>query len=203
MKIEEARQTYNVQLKTFYEKQRELHKQRLELDERIKRTENGSIIYKNEAAILELQYNAVSEKRQEYQDYMDKLMEQWSNEFNKVAAEQQADAYADAAKDMQKIMLVARRIMHGDKVPAQDEKKLMEFDYKLYAMAKSAGAMAKLKDRKEHKSLWDDEEKKENIDAKEAADNVEAFADGPEVVDVAEVMDTAVADCASNVEISS
>ena len=83
--------------------------------------------------------NAVSEKRQEYQDYMDKLM---------------------------------------------------EFDYKLYAMAKSAGAMAKLKDGKEHKSLWEDEEKKENIDAEEAADNVEAFADGPELVDVAEVMDT-------------
>lgn len=190
MKIEEARQTYNVQLKTYYEKQRELHKQRLELDEKIKKTENGSLIYKNEAATLELQYNAVSEKRQEYQNYMDKLMEQWGNEFNKVAAEQQADAYADAAKDMQKIMLVARRIMHGDKVPAKDEKKLMEFDYKLYAMAKSAGAMAKLKDRKEHKSLWEDEEKKENIDAKEATDNVEAFADGPELVDVAEVMDT-------------
>lgn len=28
------------------------------------------------------------------------------------------------------------------------------------------------------------------MDAKEAADNVEAFADGPELVDVAEVMDT-------------
>ena len=68
MKIEEARQTYNVQLKTYYEKQRELHKQRLELDEKIKKTENGSLIYKNEAATLELQYNAVSEKRQEYQD---------------------------------------------------------------------------------------------------------------------------------------
>lgn len=38
---------------------------------------------------------------------------------------------------MNKIMLVARRIMHGDKVPAKDEKKLMEFDPKLYMMAKS------------------------------------------------------------------
>ena len=186
MKIEEARQTYNVQLKSFYNKQRELHRQRQELDEKIKTTENGSIIYRNEAASLELQYNAVSEKRQEYQDYMDKLMEQWSNEVNKVVADQQADAYAEAAKDMQKIMLVARRIMHGDKVPAKDEKKLMEYDYKLYSMAKSAGAMAKLKDRKEHKSLWEDEEKKESPDAKEVADNTEAFADGPEVIDVAE-----------------
>lgn len=191
MKIEEARQTYNVQIKTYYSKQRELYKQRQELDERIKTTENGAVIYKNEAASLELQYEAVSEKGKEYQDYMDKLMEQWSNEFNKVVADQQADAYAEAAKDMQKIMLVARRIMHGDKVPAKDEKKLMEFDYKLYIMAKNAGAMAKLKDRKEHKSLWEDEEKNESRDAKEVADNTEAFAEGPEVIDVAEVVDVA------------
>lgn len=191
MKIEEARQTYHMQLKSYHEKQRELHKQRQELDEKIKTTENGSSIYKMEAASLELQYNAVSEKSLEYQDYMDKLMEQWGNEFNKVVASEQADAYAEAAKDMQKIMLVARRIMHGDKVPAKDEKKLMEYDYKLYAMAKNAGAMAKLKDRKEHKSLWEDEEKKESPDAREVADNTEAFANGPEVVDVAEVVDAA------------
>lgn len=202
MKIEEARQTYNVQLKTYYDKQRELHRQRQELDEKIKTTENGSIIYENEAARLELQYNAVSEKRQEYQDYMNKLMEQWGNTFDKVVADQQADAYADAAKDMQKIMLVARRIMHGDKVPAKDEKKLMEFDYKLYAMAKSAGAMAKLRDRKEHKSLWEDEEKKESLDAKEVADNTEVFADGPEVIDVAEVVDAAASTEVENIEIS-
>ena len=180
-----------MQLKSYHEKQRELHKQRQELDEKIKTTENGSSIYKMEAASLELQYNAVSEKSLEYQDYMDKLMEQWGNEFNKVVASEQADAYAEAAKDMQKIMLVARRIMHGDKVPAKDEKKLMEYDYKLYAMAKNAGAMAKLKDRKEHKSLWEDEEKKESPDAREVADNTEAFANGPEVVDVAEVVDAA------------
>ncbi len=191
MKIEEARQTYNVQIKTFYTKQRELHKQRQELDEKIKTTENGSVIYKNEAASLELQYNAVSEKRQEYQDYMDKLMEQWSNEFNKVAAKQQAEASEEAGKDLQKIMIVARRIMHGDKVPAKDEKKLMEFDYKLYTMAKNAGAMARLRKQKKYKSLWEDEPKKEQLDAKEAADNTEAFADGPEVMDVEEVMDAA------------
>ena len=202
MKIEEARVTYNYQIKQYYSKQRELHEKKKELDEKIKTTENGSVIYKNEAASLELQYNAVSEKRQEYQNYMDKLMEQWSNEFDRVVADQQADAYAEAAKDMRKIMLVARRIMHGDKVPSKDEKKLMEYDYKLYSMAKSAGAMAKLKDRKEHKSLWEDEEKKESPDAKEVADNTEAFADGPEVIDVAEVVDAAAATGAENIEIS-
>lgn len=195
MKIGEARQTYNFQIKSYYAKQRELASQKQELDEKIKSTENGAAIYKNEAVILELQYNAVNDKRQEYQDYMDKLLEQQTSIMDMLASEQQADAMADSAREQAKIMEVARRIMHGDKVPAKDEKKLMEFDYKLYAMAKNTAAMLKLqKDRKEHKSLWDDEEKRENIDVKEAADNTEAFADGPEIVEVDEVITAATSD---------
>lgn len=195
MKIGEARQTYSVQIKSYYAKQRELASQKKELDEKIKATENGADIYKNEAAVLELQYNAVNEKRQEYQDYMDRLLEQQTSIMNMLVAEQQADAMADSAREQSKIMEVARRIMHGDKVPAKDEKKLMEFDYKLYAMAKNAAAMLKLqKDRKEHKSLWEDEEKRENIDVNEAADNTEAFADGPEVVEVDEVIAASTSD---------
>lgn len=189
MKIEQARVNYSYQIKNFYEKQKELGKQKQELDEKIKHTENGAAIYKNEAATLELQYNAVDEKRQEYQDYMDKLMEQWAGIVNEKAAKQQGEAMAEQGKEMNKILMVARRIMHGDKVPAKDEKKLMEFDYKLYAMAKNAAAMLEAqKHRKEHKSLWDDEEKKAPEDAMEEANNTEAFADGPEVVEVDDVI---------------
>ena len=177
MKIEDARVRYNVQIKTYYSKQKELYAQKQKLEEKIKTTENGAEVYKDESAILELQYSAVDEKRQEYQDYMDKLMD-------KIASKQQSDAMADQAKEMNKIMLVARRIMHGDKVPAKDEKKLMEFDPKLYMMAKNAAAMLEIRKRKEHKSLWEDEEEKEQVSATEEANNTEAFADGPEVVDV-------------------
>ena len=127
MKIEDARVRYNVQIKTYYSKQRELYAQKQKLEEKIKTTENGAEVYKDESAILELQYSAVDEKRQEYQDYMDKLMEQWRMISDKIASKQQSDAMADQAKEMNKIMLVARRIMHGDKVPAKDEKKLMEY----------------------------------------------------------------------------
>ena len=141
MKIEDARVRYNVQIKTYYSKQKELYAQKQKLEEKIKTTENGAEVYKDESAILELQYSAVDEKRQEYQDYMDKLMEQWRMISDKIASKQQSDAMADQAKEMNKIMLVARRIMHGDKVPAKDEKKLMEFDPKLYMMAKNAAAM--------------------------------------------------------------
>ena len=167
MKIEDARVRYNVQIKTYYSKQKELYAQKQKLEEKIKTTENGAEVYKDESAILELQYSAVDEKRQEYQDYMDKLMEQWRMISDKIASKQQSDAMADQAKEMNKIMLVARRIMHGDKVPA-----------------KNAAAMLEIRKRKEHKSLWEDEEEKEQVSATEEANNTEAFADGPEVVDV-------------------
>ena len=195
MKIAEAKQTYGYQLNTFFTKQRELAGEKSKLEEKIKNTEDGAVAYKNEAAILELQYNAVSEKRQEYQDYMDKLSEQWAAVTNMVSGEQQADAMAEAAKEQSKIMEVARRIMHGDKVPSKDEKKLMEYDYKLYSMAKNAAAMLKLqKERKEHKSLWEDEEVKDYADPMEEADNTEAFADGPAVVEVDDVIASVTAD---------
>lgn len=188
MKIGEAKSVYGYQLRAYDQKRIELTKQKQELDEKIKATENGNVIYKNEAATLELQYNAVSEKRQEYADYMDKLSEQWSAIVNEISSKQQGDAMADQAKEMNKILEVARRIMHGDKVPSKDEKKLMEFDYKLYAMAKNAAAVLEMRERKEHKSLWGDEEAKEYPDATEEADNSESFADGPEVVAVDEVV---------------
>ena len=185
MKISEAKQTYSVQLKEYFNKQKELNEQKQALDRKIRTTENGAMVFQNEAAILELQYNAVSDKRQEYQDYMDKLSEQWANVANMVSGEQQGDAMADAAEELGKIMEVAKRIMHGDKVPATDEKKLMEYDWKLYSMAKNAAAMLEMREkRKEHKSLWEDEEEKTYADPMEVADNTEAFADGPAVVDV-------------------
>ena len=47
-------------------------------------------------------------------------------------ADQQADAAAEYAEDMGKMMEVARRIMKGGIVPASDEKKLMEFSFEMY-----------------------------------------------------------------------
>ena len=185
MKISEAKQTYGVQLKEYFNKQKELNEQKQALDRKIRITENGAVVFQNEAAILELQYNAVNDKRQEYQDYMDKLSEQWANVANMVSSEQQGDAMADAAEEQGKILEVARRIMHGDKVPAYDEHKLMEYDWKLYSMSKNAAAMLEMREKqKEHKSLWEDEEEKTYEDPMEVADNTEAFAEGPEVVDV-------------------
>ena len=187
MKVAEARSTYSAQLRSYHEQKFKLAKQRQELDEKIKPTENGSVIYANEAATLELVYNAVEEKQNEYQEYMDQLMGQWTAKFNEVASKQQADAAKEYGEEMGKLITVARRIMHGDIVPQSDEKKLMEFDRDLYQMAKNIGALAKMKDKKEYDSLWD-EEKKEYEDPLEVADGEEAFASGPEIVSVEDTM---------------
>lgn len=187
MKVAEARSTYSAQLRSYNEQKFKLAKQRQELDEKIKTTENGSVIYANEAATLELVYNAVEEKQNEYQEYMDQLMGQWNAKFNEVASKQQADAAKEYGEEMGKLITVARRIMHGDIVPQSDEKKLMEFDRDLYQMAKNIGMLAKMKDKKEYDSLWD-EEKKEYEDPMEAANEEEAFASGPEIVSVENTM---------------
>lgn len=201
MKIGEAQSTYSKQIQLYNGAVDELRTKKQELNERINKTENGAVVYQNEAAVLELQFNAVDKKRQEYQNYMDKLLEQKTNLWNMEASKQQGEAMADSSKEQAKVMEVARRIMHGDKVPSKDEKKLMEFDYKLYAMAKNAAAMLKLqKDRKEHKSLWDDEEKKETVDVEEVTNNAEAFSDGPEVASVEDVMASATGDISLSIE---
>lgn len=69
-----------------------------------------------------------------------------------------ADAAGKAAADQRKIFEIARRISRGDKVPPKDEKKLMEYDFKLYQMAKMSAMLNERKKHKEHKSLFEDEE---------------------------------------------
>lgn len=186
MKIEEARQTYNLQIKAYHEQQLALAKKKQELEHKMNTVPDGKNIYANEAATLELTIEAVNEKQDEYKSYMEKLLEQWSATANMVSAEQQGDAMKEYAEDMGKIMEVARRIMKGGVVPASDEKKLMEFSMEMYQAAKNIGAMAK--EKEEYDSLWEDEEKKEYEDPMEVADNTEAFAEGPEIVDVADTM---------------
>lgn len=188
MKIEEARRLYNTQIREYREQQVLLSKQKQELEQKINTTPDGKTIYANEAAVLELTIQAVDEKQDEYKDYMDKLLEQWCATANMVSAEQQGEAMEEYAVDLAKIMEVARRIMKGGIVPGDDEKKLMEYSMELYQAAKNIGAMAKEKKEK-YDSLWDDdEEPTEYEDPMEVANNTEAFADGPAVVDVADTM---------------
>ena len=122
MTVGEARQTYSEQLRSYNMQKCKLAKQKADLAERMKTTENGAVIFANEAATLELTYNAVAEKQNEYQDYMDKLMEQWDAKFNEIATRENAEAEKEGFEDLRKIMEVVRRMTHGDTVPGSDEK---------------------------------------------------------------------------------
>lgn len=190
MTVGEARRAYSTQLKSYNIQKYNLAKQKAELDEKIKTTVNGSVVYADEAATLELTYNAVAEKQNEYQNYMDQLMEQWSAKFNEVATKENAEAEKEGFEDLRKIMEVVRRMTHGDNVPHSDEKKVMEYDKDMYQMAKSAQMVAQMrkKDRKDHDSLWEDEEERERQDPMEVADGQESFAEGPEIVSVEDTM---------------
>lgn len=189
MKIEQARAAYNYQIKSYHEQIHILTEKKQKLDEQIKKDPNGQELWGEEAATLELTINKLDEKNSQYKDYMEKLMEQWSNIANLESAKQQGEAMAEYAEDMGKIMEVARRLMKGDIVPPSDERRLMEFDDELYQAAKNIGRMRKrLEEQKEHESLWEDEEPKEYEDPIEVANNTEAFGTGPEIVSVEETM---------------
>ena len=191
MKISEVRIQYNQQIKSYREQQVLLADRKKELEQKIRTTPDGVTVFANEAATLELQMNAVNEKQDEYREYMDKLMEQWAAVSNMESAKQQGEAMEEYYEDMGKIMEVARRIMKGGIVPADDEKKLMEYSMELYQAAKNMGALAK--EREEYDTLWEEEkEEGEPADPTEIADNTEAFAEGPEIVDVADTMAAAV-----------
>lgn len=189
MKIAEARQLYSSQIRAYQEQKSVLSKQKQELERKMNTTPDGKAVYANEAVVLELTLKAVDEKQTEYQKYMEKLSEQWAATANMISAEQQGEAMEDYVTDMGKIMEVARRLMRGAIVPGSDERKLMEYSMELYQAAKNMGAMVRQQKKEEYDSLWDeDEAPAEYEDPMEVADNTEAFAEGPEVVDVADTV---------------
>lgn len=188
MKIGEAQQLYREQVRAYREQKVSLSKQLQTVRSRMEHLPDKGGQFSSEAATLELTIDALSEKEDEYQEYLDKLADQYCAYWNATVADQQADAAEEYAVNMGKILEVARRIMKGAIVPAEDEKKLMEFDYELYQAAKSIGAMARREKKEEYDSLWGDEEEKEYDDPQEVAENAEAASAGPEIVDVSEVI---------------
>lgn len=189
MTIKEVRQTYGAQIKSYHEQQIALQKQKKELERKMNTTPDGKTVYANEAVVLELSIQAVDEKQNEYREYMEKVTEQWAAVANMEAAKQQGEAMEEYAIDMGKIMEVARRLMKGAIVPPTDEKKLMEYSMELYQAAKNIGALAKENEKEEYDSLWEEKAETEVVeDPMEVADNAEVFAEGPEIVEVTDVV---------------
>ncbi|MCR5619348.1 MAG: hypothetical protein K6F65_04550 [Lachnospiraceae bacterium] len=197
MKICEVRPTY-------YQNRRELVDQLRSLSGQKEKAENayritGDSKFADDAAILELSINENKKVFEENQAVLDSIAEQHTAIMNMEVSKQQGDAMKEEMENMGKIMTVFRRLCNGDIVPLSDEKKLAEYDEKMYSMAKNMQAMAQQleKEREKHDSLWEDEEKKEYPDAMEVADNSEYAGPLPDIkipevapAEVAEVPDT-------------
>lgn len=196
----ELRHTYAEVHRDFNSTAYNLSVAKRELKERIESTPDGEKLWGKQSATLNIQYDAVKEKLDEYNSFIQEYMEQWDSIFNKTANENNSEAAKDYYDDLQKIITVARRMSKGDLVPASDEKKLMEYDDKLYMMAKNAQMLAELEKRKKHDSLWEDEEKKEYPDPIEEADNTPTDIQGPEIYTAEEVMSSAVTESGSPLE---
>ena len=181
MKIGEAKPIYYANRKELVDQMRSLSKQKEEADKKYKLT--GESAFSEQAATLEISLDATKQAFEENQKVIDSLMEQWANISNMESSKQQGEAMKEIAADMGKIMTVFRRLAHGDTVPQTDEKKLMEYDDKMYQMAKNMQMLAQQmeKERKKHKSLWEDEEKEAPDDPTEIADNTEYAGELPDI----------------------
>lgn len=185
MKIVEARKVYSAQMDKYWNQKMSLAKKKKALEEKIKNDPNSKDQFLEEAVTLELSYNAVSEKCEEYHNFMEQVMEIRSGLYNAEIGKQQGDVMAEHARDMAKIMEVARRISKGGKVPPADEKKLMEYSMVMYMSAKNAAMMKEMKEKKQYDSLWEEEKSSGmNPDPNEIADNAELTIDAPEVAEV-------------------
>lgn len=182
MKIAEAQQTFYANRKQLVEQIRSLYSQKEKAEAKYRVT--GDTSFAEQAATLELSLDATNKAFEENQKVIDSLMEQWVAVNNMEVAKQQGDAMADSATEIGKIMIVFRRIASGDNVPMYDERKLMEYDEKMYSTAKSMQSLARQLEKREHKnydSLWDDEEKPQNPDPMEIADNTEFAGKLPDI----------------------
>lgn len=200
MKIGEAQKAYRQQLsflrgqKSDFVKQREENRKKMEEAQK-KSEEQGATFELSDAYLqrekeLQERIDELSGQIKNNEKTLDELIEQEVGIFNSIAAKQQGDAMKEYGEEMAKCLEIARRISRGDRVPAQDEKKLMDFNMEIYQMAKEMAAMNMDKKHKEWDSLWGDEEEKEYEDPFEASQNAETNVGMPEGMETAAAAET-------------
>lgn len=195
MKIGDAQKAYRQQLgllrgqKNDFVKQREENRKKME--EARKKSEEQGVTFELSEAYLEREkelqekIDELSGQIKNNEKTLDDLIEQEVGIFNSMVAEQQGDAMKEYGEEMAKCLEIARRISRGDRVPAQDEKKLMDFNMDIYKMAKEMAAINMEGEHKEWESLWGEEEEKEYEDPFEASQNAETNVGMPEGMEMA------------------
>ena len=202
MKIGEAQKAYRQQLNLLRGQKRDFVNQREEnrkkMEEAKKKSEEQGVTFEYSEAYLEREkelqekIDELSGQIKKDEKTLDDLINQEVGIFNSIVSEQQADAMKEYGEEMAKCLEIARRIGRGDHVPAQDEKKLMDFNMDIYKMAKEMAAVNMDKDAKEWESLWGEEEEKEYEDPFEASQNAETNVEMPEGMEVQTAADAGV-----------
>lgn len=196
MKIGEAQKAYRQQLsllrgqRSNYVKQQEENRRKMEKaqekSEQLGVTFELSEEYLAREKELQGQIDALSGQIKKNEKVLADLTDQEVGIANSVVAKQQGEAMKEYGEEMAKCLEIARRISRGDRVPAQDEKKLMEFNMDIYKMAKNMAAINMNQKHEDWDSLWgDEEEKKEYEDPLEVAENAEANVEMPEGMEAA------------------
>ena len=202
MKIGEAQKAYRQQLNLLRGQKRDFVNKREEnrkkMEEAKKKSEEQGVTFEFSEAYLEREkelqekIDELSGQIKKDEKTLDDLINQEVGIFNSIVSEQQADAMKEYGEEMAKCLEIARRISRGDHVPAQDEKKLMDFNMDIYKMAKEMAAVNMDKDAKEWESLWGEEEEKEYEDPFEASQNAETNVEMPEGMEVQTAADAGV-----------
>ena len=196
MKIKETRQAYTAQLEVLRNRQRKLLKAREENDAQFKYSSQEEVWNGGSGVVLELS-EEYRKRSQELQEQIDKVKEQIEEHIklrdqvigletgiaNAESAKQQGEAMKEYGEEVAKCLEIARRIANGDKVPASDKKKLMDFNMEIYQTAKHMAAMNMDKKHKEYESLWEEEEdgKEEQTDPLETAGETEVTVEIPDI----------------------
>lgn len=153
MKISSVRRAYMSELTSLYAEQRKLADQlRREESLGMDGGHYDKVELRNELAHIEKEYERVK-RASECQFQRETLQDELET------AKEQGEAMEESMQEMLKCIETARRIAEGSKVPAEDEKKLMEFDHELYMAAKNLAFLRRCEKQKEYDSLWEDENK--------------------------------------------
>ena len=125
----------------------------------VKDATGKDVILSNEQDVLVLTEKASKQLIKDRSDYGGMLQMK-----AEVAAQKtQEEGMKKMMDDQAKALAVFRSLANGDIVPPSDERKLMEYDDKLYQAGKSAQAMAQRikKEIEKKKSEWDEKEEEE------------------------------------------
>lgn len=179
MKLGEAIPKYQAYRNQLQDKKKDIYKQLKNARDKAERTGNDE--WTQKAAQLQLSYDKASEDFDKYENALNGLREQWCAASDAENAKALADPETGLGATIAKIMTTVARMCAGDKVPYSDEKKVMEYDDKMYGKAKQAQMiMAALKEkRKEYDSLWDKEGGE--YDTEGVADNTQAQGELPKI----------------------